>query len=303
MDIGMIGLGKMGGSMALRLTNSGHRVIGFDLSADTVADYVEKGVDGASSLSDLAGRMATPRHVWMMVPAGNAVDETLSALLPHLSEGDVIIDGGNSDYRNTLRRREELEGHGIALVDAGTSGGVWGLEEGYCLMVGGPDEAVERLSAVFDDLAYDGSKGWGHVGPTGSGHFVKMVHNGIEYGMMQAYAEGFAVLEAKKEFDVDLHDVSEIWRHGSVIRSWLLDLTANLLDKDPDLSDIAPFVPDSGEGRWTVREAIDLNVAAPVITTSLLQRIQSRDDHAFAHRVLAGMRNQFGGHAVKRPDE
>ncbi|MEX0821952.1 MAG: decarboxylating 6-phosphogluconate dehydrogenase [Rhodothermales bacterium] len=303
MDIGMVGLGKMGGSMSLRLVRKRHRVVAFDLSDETVAKYEEKGVDGATSIEHLVEQLDAPRRIWMMVPAGDAVDATIDSLRPLLDEGDVLIDGGNSDYRNTMRRGRELAGRGIHLVDAGTSGGVWGLEEGYCLMVGGPEGVVDGLRPVLDDLASDGAAGWDRVGPTGSGHFVKMVHNGIEYGVMQAYAEGFAVLEAKKEFDVDLHAVSELWRHGSVIRSWLLDLTTNLFDEDPDLDDIAPFVPDSGEGRWTVREAIDLNVAAPVITTSLLQRIASRDERSFAHRVLSGMRNQFGGHAVKRTDD
>jgi 6-phosphogluconate dehydrogenase len=299
----MVGLGKMGGGMALRLLRGGHAVIGYDLLETTVAGFAEDGLTGAHSLEELAGGMEPPRHVWIMVPAGATVDATIGDLLPLLSPGDVLIDGGNSDYRNTIRRARELEQHEVALVDAGTSGGVWGLDAGYCLMVGGPSQAVEGLAPAFDTLAYDGGAGWGHVGPAGAGHFVKMVHNGIEYGMMQAYAEGFAVLEAKKEFELDLHGITQIWRHGSVVRSWLLDLTASLLEADPDLSEIAPFVPDSGEGRWTVREAIDLDVPAPVITTSLIQRLQSRDARAFGNRVLAGMRNQFGGHAVRRPED
>jgi 6-phosphogluconate dehydrogenase len=235
-----------------------------------------------------------------MVPSGSAVDDAIVAVRQGLSEGDVIIDGGNSDYRDSMRRHAELRRNGIGFVDVGTSGGIWGLENGYCLMVGGDAEAVAGLRPIFDALSTDGSQGWGHVGPGGSGHFVKMIHNGIEYGMMQAMAEGFAVMEAKEELGIDLHQVAEIWRHGSVVRSWLLDLTADLFAEDPKLQEIAPYVADSGEGRWTVREAIDLNIAAPVITTSLLQRIQSRDELSFANRVLAGMRRQFGGHAVRQ---
>ena len=300
MQVGMIGLGKMGGNMALRLLRNGHDVVGFDLDADVARRLGTDGLTGAASLGEVAGLLRPPRHVWLMVPSGDPVDQTLSQILPSLSAGDVVIDGGNSDYRDTLRRYDELRSEGIHLVDVGTSGGVWGLENGYCLMAGGDDEAVERLAPVLEDLSVEG--GWGHVGPAGAGHFVKMVHNGIEYGMMQALAEGFAIMEAKHDLELDLHQVSEIWRHGSVVRSWLLDLIANMLEEDAALKDIAAFVPDSGEGRWTVREAIDLNVAAPVITTSLLQRIQSRDEKGFANRMLAGLRRQFGGHAVKEAD-
>jgi len=295
----MIGLGKMGGSMALRLLRTGHDVVGFDLDESLTRPLIDDGLNGTVSAEALVRHVIAPRHIWMMVPAGDVVDAVIAELLPHLSEGDTLIDGGNSDYRNTLRRRDELAPHGIELVDVGTSGGVWGLELGYCMMVGGSKAAVERLQPALDSLAGDEGE-WSHVGPTGAGHFVKMVHNGIEYGIMQAYAEGFALLREKEEFDLDLHAVAELWRHGSVIRSWLLDLTAELLDEDPRLEGIAPYVPDSGEGRWTVREAIDLNVAAPVITTALLQRIQSRDETSFAFRMLAGMRRQFGGHAVRK---
>ncbi len=286
--------------MALRLLRRGHSVIGFDLSAQVVSEYEQSGMTGADSLEALVMQCTLPRHIWMMVPAGDAVDATIAALAPVLEEGDVLIDGGNSDYRNTIRRARALSDRGVMLVDAGTSGGIWGLEEGYCLMVGGDKQAVERLAPIFDALACDGSKGWGHVGPAGAGHCVKMVHNGIEYGMMQAYAEGFAIMEGSDRFDLDIHAIAHIWRHGSVVRSWLLDLTADALEEDADLRDIAPFVPDSGEGRWTVREAIDLNIPAPVITASLLQRIQSRDDRSFSHRLLSGMRNRFGGHSVKK---
>ncbi len=300
MEIGMIGLGKMGGNMALRLLRHGHRVIGFDLSPEVVSEYERSGVVAADSLEALVNRCAAPRHIWMMVPAGDPVDAAIAALAPLLESGDVLIDGGNSDYRNTARRAASLKEQGVHLVDAGVSGGVWGLSEGYCLMAGGPAQAIERLAPVFDALACDGGEGWGHVGPAGAGHFVKMVHNGIEYGMMQAYAEGFAIMAGSDRFNLDTHAIAHIWRHGSVVRSWLLDLTADALEEDAELRDIAPFVPDSGEGRWTVREAIDLNIPAPVITASLLQRIQSRDDQSFAHRLLSAMRNKFGGHSVKR---
>lgn len=300
MEIGMIGLGKMGGNMALRLLRHGHRVIGFDLSPEVVSEYEQSGVVAADSLGALVNRCAAPRRIWMMVPAGDPVDAAIAALAPLLESGDVLIDGGNSDYRNTARRAASLKEQGVHLVDAGVSGGVWGLSEGYCLMAGGPAQVIERLAPVFDALACDGSEGWGHVGPAGAGHFVKMVHNGIEYGMMQAYAEGFAIMAGSDRFNLDTHAIAHIWRHGSVVRSWLLDLTADALEEDAELRDIAPFVPDSGEGRWTVREAIDLNIPAPVITASLLQRIQSRDDQSFAHRLLSAMRNKFGGHSVKR---
>ncbi len=302
MQIGMVGLGKMGGNMALRLLRKGHEVVGYDLDEEVVRGLSAQNLVGATSLEKLVAALERPRHVWMMVPSGAPVDATIELLLPVLDEGDVLIDGGNSDYRDTLRRHASLKEAGVDLVDVGTSGGVWGLENGYCLMAGGDDEAVDRLSGALRDLAADGDAGWAHVGLAGSGHFAKMVHNGIEYGMMQAMAEGFAVMEAKEEFDFDLHQVAEVWRHGSVVRAWLLDLTSALLADDPELSEIAAYVPDSGEGRWTVREAIDLNVAAPVITTSLLQRIESRDPSPFAHRILAGMRQQFGGHEVIRPE-
>ena len=299
MRIAFVGLGKMGGNMALRLLRAGHDVVGFDLDATAANKLTRDGLVAASSLGTVAKRLHAPRHVWLMVPSGKPVDDAIAAVRPGLSEGDVVIDGGNSDYRDTIRRGEDLRREGIHFVDVGTSGGVWGLENGYCLMAGGEKQVVERMAPIFESLAADGNAGWGHVGPGGAGHFVKMVHNGIEYGMMQAIAEGFAIMEAKKELSLDLHQVAEIWRHGSVVRAWLLDLTASLLKADPRLSEIAPFVADSGEGRWTVREAIDLNVAAPVITSSLLQRIQSRDELSFANRVLAGMRRQFGGHAVR----
>jgi 6-phosphogluconate dehydrogenase len=238
----------------------------------------------------------------MMVPAGDAVDATIDDLLPHLAAGDILVDGGNSNYKDTLRRADRVQEAGLHYVDVGTSGGVWGLKEGYSMMVGGPDEAVDHLRPAFETLAPGPDKGWGHMGEVGSGHFVKMVHNGIEYGVMQAYAEGFDILQAK-DFDLDLKQVAETWRFGSVIRSWLLDLTARALEQDPDLPDIAPWVDDSGEGRWTVKEAIDLDVPAPVITDALLSRLDSRVENSYTHKLLAAMRNQFGGHDVKSSEE
>ncbi len=302
MELGMIGLGKMGANMTQRLLEAGHRVVGFDLNPEAVQRVVDAGADGAESISDVAGKLNTPRAVWIMVPAGGPVDATIEALLPHLEPGDIVIDGGNSNYRDTLRRAEQCAAAGHRLVDVGTSGGVWGITEGYSMMIGGDAEVVESLRPLFEALAPAADAGWGRVGPTGSGHFVKMVHNGIEYGMMQAFAEGFAIMHAKEEFDLDLGQIAHIWRHGSVVRSWLLDLTADALADNPEMEGIAPFVPDSGEGRWTVFEAIDLDIAAPVIALSLMRRISSRDEVDYSDRLLSAMRNQFGGHAIKRED-
>ncbi len=301
MKLGMVGLGKMGLNMARRLTKEGgHGVVGFDLSDEVVdeLDGIEK-AEGVHSLEDLVDKLEAPRHVWMMVPAGEPVDETIEALDALLEDGDTIIDGGNSNYKDTLRRAETVHEKNLHYVDAGVSGGVWGREGGYSLMVGGSDEAVGRLRPILETLAPDHDKGWGHVGPVGSGHFVKMVHNGIEYGLMQAYAEGFAILEEKEDFPFDLHQVAEVWRHGSVVRSWLLDLIALALEEDVEMANIAPYVQDSGEGRWTVKEAIDLHVPAPVITQALLARLTSRRSDSYAFKLLAAMRNQFGGHAMK----
>jgi len=302
MELGMVGLGRMGGNMTIRLLRGGHRVVGYARHAETVDRFVEKGAVGAYSLKELVQKLTRPRVIWMMIPAGEAVDKTLQALSPELEPGDVIVDGGNSNYKDTLRRTSMLREKKIRFVDVGTSGGVWGLTEGYCMMVGGEREVVERLRPIFDTLAPDPDRGWGHVGPNGAGHLVKMVHNGIEYGLMEAYSEGFAILRRKEEFSLDLHQIAEVWRYGSVIRSWLLDLIANALSEDSELRGIEPFVADSGEGRWTVFEAIDNDVAAPIITLSLLQRLRSRDKESFSDRLLAVMRQQFGGHAVKRKE-
>jgi 6-phosphogluconate dehydrogenase len=300
MELGMVGLGKMGANMTERLLRGGHRVVVFDQNAEPVKRAAEQGAVAAGSLAALVKALKPPRSVWLMVPAGDPVDGTIDQLKPLLTKGDLVVDGGNTYYKDTLRRATALAKSGIDLVDVGTSGGVWGLTEGYALMVGGAEESVERLRPVLETLAPAPDRGWGRVGPSGAGHFVKMVHNGIEYGLMQAYAEGFSLMKHKEAFGLDLHQVAEIWRHGSVVRSWLLDLTARALAQDQTLESIAPHVADSGEGRWMVAEAIDLDVPAPVAALSLIQRLRSRDDESYADRLLAAMRNQFGGHAVRR---
>jgi len=301
MEIGLIGLGKMGGNMAERLRLAGHKVVGFDFNPQATAKLTATGSVGVNSLEDLAANLTTgKRAIWIMVPAGDPVDETIAKLKPLMKQGDIFIDGGNSNYKDTIRRHDELKPQGFDFVDVGTSGGVWGLQEGYSLMIGGDEAPVKYLSPIFEALAPAPDKGWGHVGPTGSGHFTKMVHNGIEYGMMQAFAEGFAILKAKESLNLDLAQISEIWRHGSVVRSWLLDLTADALKENPNLEGLAAYVPDSGEGRWTVFEAIDLNISAPVITEALIRRLRSREDNNYTDRALSIMRNAFGGHAVKK---
>jgi 6-phosphogluconate dehydrogenase len=300
MELAMIGLGRMGANMAERLLKAGHRVVGYDTNPEAVRSHVAKGGIGASALSEAAGLLQAPRVFWVMVPAGAPVDTTLAALYAVASAGDVIVDGGNSYYRDTLRRAGEADARGVRYVDAGTSGGIWGLAEGYSLMVGGDPAAVATLRPVLEALAPAPDRGWGHVGPVGSGHFVKMVHNGIEYGMMQAYAEGFSVLAHKDAFALDLHQVAEIWRFGSVVRSWLLDLMTDALGENPRLEGVAPYVADSGEGRWTASEAMDLNVPAPALMAALFARIRSRESDSFADRLLAVTRNKFGGHPVRK---
>ena len=300
MELAMIGLGKMGLNMTTRLVRGGHRVIGCARSKESVQKGINAGAEGAFTVEDAVKMLKPPRVIWTMVPAGQTTDDTIQKLSNLLSKGDVVIDGGNSNYKDTIRHAALLESKGIDFLDSGTSGGVWGISEGYSLMIGGKPEVVEKMRPIFETLAPAKDKGWGHVGPHGAGHFVKMVHNGIEYGMMQAFAEGFNIMKAKKEFELDLDQIAEIWRYGSVVRSWLLDLTARALKDDPTLSDIQPWVEDSGEGRWTVAEAIDQDVAAPIITLALQMRFVSRDDENFSARLLAAMRNQFGGHAVKK---
>ncbi|MFZ3199828.1 MAG: decarboxylating 6-phosphogluconate dehydrogenase [Candidatus Acidiferrales bacterium] len=303
MELGMIGLGKMGAYMAERLLRGGHRIVGYDRDAAPIARVVEKGAVGANSIEALVAQLHAPRAVWIMVPSGPPVDETIALVAPHLAVGDTIIDGGNSYYRDSVRRAAALAAQKLNFIDCGTSGGVWGLTEGYSLMIGGDASVVDRLSPIFKTLAPAPDKGWGRVGPAGAGHFVKMVHNGIEYGIMQAYAEGFDLLRHKKEFNLDLLQVSKIWQYGSVIRSWLLDLTVNALSKNPTLEGVAAFVTDSGEGRWTAIEGIELGIALPVISGALDIRFRSQDPDPFANKLLAVLRREFGGHAVRPASE
>jgi 6-phosphogluconate dehydrogenase len=299
MQLGMVGLGKMGANMTTRLVRGGHEVVVFDQHTAAVELAASAGALPATSLAELVGALRAPRAVWVMVPSGEPTDSTISQLAALLSPGDTIIDGGNSNYKASIQRSAALASSGVTFVDVGTSGGVWGLSEGYALMIGGEEASVARLHPIFETLAPAADRGWARVGPSGAGHFTKMVHNGIEYGMMQAYAEGFSILQHKTELSLDLAQIAEVWRHGSVVRSWLLDLTARALSDNPTMTGIAPYVSDSGEGRWTVAEAIDLDVPAPVITLSLLQRLRSRDTDSYADKLLSAMRHQFGGHAVK----
>ena len=303
MGIAMVGLGKMGANMATRLIRGGHRVVVYDINEPAIQSLEAAGADGARTLAEIGEKLNTPRSVWVMVPSGDITEQTISRLTEVLSPGDTILDGGNSNYKDSQRRAELLREKGLNFIDVGTSGGVWGLTEGYSLMIGGEANIVERHRPIFEILAPAPDRGWGYVGPSGAGHFVKMIHNGIEYGLMQAYAEGFEILKAKKPFNLDLYHIAEIWRYGSVVRSWLLDLTARALSDEQELEAKKPWVPDSGEGRWTVFEAVDLDVPAPVITLSLQQRLRSREEDSFADKLLAAMRNQFGGHAVKREED
>ena len=290
MQIGMIGLGRMGG----------HDVVAYDPNPAAVEGLTAEGAAGAGSLADLKSALSKPRAVWVMVPDGAPTDTTIGELGKMLDAGDTVIDGGNSNYKDSIRHSEELAGAGITFLDAGTSGGIWGLAEGYSMMVGGDRAAYERLESIFKTLAPSENTGHGYVGPAGAGHFTKMIHNGIEYGMMQSFAEGFEILKAKEELKLDLAQIAEIWREGSVVRSWLLDLIAEALHEDADLSAIQAYVDDSGEGRWTVEESIALSVPAPVIAASLQARFRSRQDQPYGAKLLAAMRNKFGGHAIKK---
>ncbi len=304
MQLGMIGLGKMGANMTKRLLEHGHQLVVTDLNTEAIGVAEAEGATGASSPAELVTKLTdSPKAVWVMVPAGEPTDLTITTLGGLLNEGDIVIDGGNSNYQETMRHAAELREKGIQMVDVGTSGGVWGLKEGYSMMVGGDEQVVDHLRPIFEALAPAADKGWGYVGPSGAGHFVKMIHNGIEYGMMQAYAEGFAILKAKSEFNLDMAEVSRIWQVGSVVRSWLLDLMHEAFTQDQEFEDIAPYITDSGEGRWTVKEAIDLNVAAPVITESLLRRIHSRETDSYTDKLVNVTRNQFGGHTVARKND
>lgn len=297
MKLGMIGLGKMGGNMTERLMKGGHEVVVYDRTPETVQKYVGLGSQGADSPASMVSKLTSPKIVWIMVPAGKPVDDTIALLLSGMSKGDVIIDGGNSNFHDTMRRGAALKEKGIEFVDSGTSGGIWGLANGYCLMIGASDQAFKLCEPIFKTLAPE--NGYAHMGPTGSGHYVKMIHNGVEYGMLQAYAEGYEILHASKDFKLDLHKISAVWNNGSVVRSWINELAERAFEKDSSLDALKGFVADSGEGRWTVQEAVDLDVPAPVITLSLLMRLRSRQDDSFSAKVIAALRNEFGGHAVK----
>lgn len=299
MQIGMVGLGRMGMNMARRLVGGGHEVVGYNRTPARADELAGEGGVAAYSLEELVQKLERPRVVWLMLPAGDATEEHIEALIPLLSLEDIIVDGGNSQYQDDIRRAAMLSGHGLRYVDAGVSGGIWGLEVGYCTMVGGEVDDVESITPLLETLAPE--DGYLHCGGHGAGHFVKMIHNGIEYGMMQAYAEGFALMEASRYgSELDLADVADLWNQGSVVRSWLLELAAAALTKDARLEGLAPYVEDSGEGRWTVDEAVRLGVSAPVLTLSLMERFRSRDDNSFADRMLAALRSEFGGHAVKK---
>jgi len=298
MQLAMIGLGRMGGNMTERLMRGGHTVVAYDRDPATVQKYQQMGATAAADLAQVVGKLQTPRIIWIMVPAGKPVDDTIDALRPQLSPGDILIDGGNSMYKDSRARAERLAAEKINFIDAGTSGGVWGLENGYCLMVGGDTQAVKHCEPIFLTLAP--KDGYLHVGPPGAGHYVKMVHNGIEYGLLQAYAEGYEILAASKKYpELDLQAIAELWQHGSVVRSWLNELAAAAFARDPRLDKLKGYVADSGEGRWTVAEAIEEDVPAPVITLSLLMRLRSRQSDTFSGKVIAALRNEFGGHAVK----
>jgi 6-phosphogluconate dehydrogenase len=297
MDIGFVGLGKMGLNMVTRLQRAGHQVTAYDRSADALANATAAGCIGAASLADLVQRLKAPRAVWIMVPSGPPTEETVQAVTALLAPGDVIIDGGNTRFHDDVRRSKELAAKKLQYIDAGTSGGIWGLKNGYCLMVGGNKEAVDRLAPVFEALAPP--NGWAHVGAAGAGHYVKMVHNGIEYSLMQGYAEGFELM-SKSEYHLDLSRIADLWLQGSVVRSWLLELAASALKEDPRLEQLKGYVQDSGEGRWMVADAIDKDVPVPTLTAALFTRFRSRQTESFAEKMLAALRNAFGGHAVKR---
>ena len=300
MDVGITGLGRMGAGMARRWLRHGHRVVGHNRTASVAEEIASDGLEVAYSLEELVSKLAAPRAVWVMLPAGKVTEDSIDHLATLLEPGDTIIDSGNTNFNDDVRRAEKLKAKGLNYVDQGTSGGIWGLEKGFCLMVGGEDAVVKQIEQAFIDLAPE--DGYLHCGPVGSGHFVKMVHNGVEYGMMQAYAEGFEIMRAKKDFNLDMHKIAAVWNHGSVVRSWLLELTEDAFAQDPELSQIKGYVEDSGEGRWTIQSAIDLDVPAPVITLSLFERFHSRQPESFAAKVLAAMRKGFGGHAVKKAE-
>jgi 6-phosphogluconate dehydrogenase len=297
MELGMIGLGRMGANMTRRLIAAGHRIVVYDRDKAAVAAMAAEGGTGVESLSEVVAKLSAPRAIWIMVPSGDPVDETMKSLSTSLQKGDILIDGGNSNYQDSIRRAARLKEKGLEFIDAGTSGGIWGLKIGYCLMIGASPEAFKHCEPIFKTLAPP--DGYAHVGPPGAGHYVKMIHNGIEYGMLQAYAEGYEILHASKNFKLDLHQIAAVWNRGSVVRSWLNELAERAFAKDTELSALKGYVEDSGEGRWTVQEAIDLDVPAPVITLSLLTRFRSRQSDSYGAKVIAALRNEFGGHAVK----
>ena len=301
MRIGFVGLGKMGMNMVQRLLDNGHEVVVYARTAETVKRAEEKGAVGAKSLHDIVERLKTPRIIWLMVPAGKATEDSINKLATLLEEGDILIDGGNSFYKDSMRRAEELKKKNVPFFDAGTSGGIWGLKTGYCMMIGGDKNVFSKVEPIFKTLAPE--NGYAYVGPHGAGHYVKMVHNGIEYAMLQGYAEGFEIMNAKKDFNLDLRSIADLWNHGSVIRSWLLELAESAFRKEPGLNSIRGYVKDSGEGRWTVAEAVEQDVPAPVITLSLLERFRSRQDESFSAKVIAALRNEFGGHEVKKSSD
>jgi 6-phosphogluconate dehydrogenase len=298
MELGIIGLGRMGANIARRLLRAGHRVVAYNRSPGPVRELEREGAIGAYSLEELTQRLSPPRAVWLMVPAGDTVTQHIEALTPLLSPDDTVVDGGNSNYKDSMRRAQELQARGLHFLDVGTSGGIWGLEFGFCLMIGGERAIFERLEPIFKALAP--ADGYAYVGPSGAGHFAKMIHNGIEYGLMEAYAEGFEILRAQKDFRFDLRQIAHLWNRGSVIRSWLLELTERIFAQDADLADIRGYVEDSGEGRWTVLQAIENDIPAPIITLSLLQRFRSRQEESFSAKLIAALRNEFGGHVVRR---
>ncbi|NOK63712.1 MAG: decarboxylating 6-phosphogluconate dehydrogenase [Chloroflexi bacterium AL-W] len=300
MEIGLIGLGRMGAGMARRWIRGGHTVVVHNRSTDPIKELEQDGAIGAYGVEELVSKLSTPRAIWIMLPAGDITENMIDTLIPLLAPGDTIVDGGNTNYRDDQGRAKRLKEHQLHYVDQGTSGGVWGLEVGFCLMVGGDTDVVKRLEPAFVTLAPE--DGYAHVGPVGAGHFVKMVHNGVEYGMMQAYAEGFDIMNAATDYDLDMHQIAAVWNHGSVVRSWLLELAEASFKEDPDLEKLKGYVEDSGEGRWTIQSAIDFDVPAPVITLSLFERFHSRREDTYAAKVLAALRNQFGGHAVKKAE-
>ena len=303
MRLGMIGLGRMGANMARRLLQGGHEIVAFNRTAQVTRNLAQSDpIQAVFSLQELVQSLELPRIVWLMVSSGQPTEDMMLAVADLLSAGDILIDGGNSNFNDTMRRVNMLEKRGLHFIDVGTSGGVWGIKEGYSMMIGGEPEIADYLSPIFKTRAPAPDKGWGYVGPHGAGHYVKMVHNGIEYGLMEAYAEGFEIMRARKDLNLDLHQISQIWEYGSVVRSWLLELITASLAEDQDLKDIKGWVADSGEGRWTVFDAINSDVPAPVITMSLFRRFDSRQDDSYAAKLLAAMRNQFGGHAIKKAE-